>query len=104
MAPLILDDSLNSIAQRHSDAMAAGKVPLGHDGFAARADVIRGLFPTAGGIGENVTFAVDAPEAVESWWTSEGHQANMTGDYTYTGIGATLKDGLWFCTQIFMRK
>jgi uncharacterized protein YkwD len=104
MAPLILDDSLSGIAQGHSDAMASGKVPLGHDGFAARTDAIRHLFPSAGGMGENVTFAVDAEEAVESWWTSEGHQANTTGEYSHTGIGATLKDGFWFCTQIFVRK
>jgi uncharacterized protein YkwD len=104
MTPLMLNDSLNKLAQVHSNAMAAGKVAFGHDGFASREKAVQKMFGFIGIMGENVTLAVDAEEAVESWWTSEGHQANMTGAYSHTGLGATLKDGYWYCTQIFINK
>lgn len=104
-APLPLNDTLNAIAQKHSEDMAAGRLPLGHDGFANRADQIRAHFGEYGPIAENVVEGDNATEAVELWWTSEGHKANMLGDYNLTGIGAAKsKSGIWLCTQIFIKR
>ncbi|MEO6833468.1 MAG: CAP domain-containing protein [Chitinophagaceae bacterium] len=103
-APLKLNDSLNAIARRHSEAMASHKIPFGHQGADARDSLIRVYFPNAQGTGENVTIAETAEDAVESWWISEGHKANMLGDYTDTGIGVVKRDEWWFCTQIFLQR
>ena len=101
---LALSDSASTMAELHSLAMANGVVGVGHSGFSDRSKIIRRMFNASGAVAENVAVAVDAQDAVEIWWTSEGHKDNMLGDYNTTGIGVARKGGMWYCTQIFFRK
>ena len=100
---LLSNDTLHQIARKHSIAMAEGKRAFGHDYFASRDSLIRIYWRKTVSTAENVTIAENAEEAVESWWTSEGHKENLLGDFTHTGIGLAKKGNLWYCTQIFKR-
>jgi uncharacterized protein YkwD len=106
MPPLHLNDTLSAIADEHSLRMERKIVPMGHDGFAQRDSTIHALWKDAGGSGENVTAAESAEEAVELWWSSEGHKDNMLADWNETGIGVKRVEGsdFWYCTQIFVKR
>jgi uncharacterized protein YkwD len=96
------------IARGHSEDIAAGRVPLGHEGLQARA---REVAQTIGlsGLAENVCFNADAEFATArtavSWWLgSAGHRKNLEGDYDLTGVGiAQNARGTYYYTQIFVR-
>jgi uncharacterized protein YkwD len=100
---LEMNADMNSIAQKHSQNMAAGKIGFGHDGFARRTEEIKKKLKYTGGFAENVAFGVSTgKDAVELWESSEGHRKNMLGAYKYVGIGvATGKNGQTYFTQIF---
>ncbi|MBS1643903.1 MAG: CAP domain-containing protein [Bacteroidetes bacterium] len=102
-APFQMRDSLNNLAQTHCINMAEGIVPISHDGFKQRDSMARIFFPMASLIGENVAVAQDADEIVEGWWNSEGHKANLLGDYTLAGIGLFFSEEQWYCTMLFVR-
>ena len=93
---------LNSIAQQHSENMAAGKVKFGHDGFAKRNDAAQKQLSIQY-FAENVAFGVQTgQEVVTLWKNSEGHRKNMLGNYRKIGIGvAKDKQGRIFYTQVF---
>ena len=94
----------------HSQDMADGIVPFGHDGFSNRVDnIAQELNITITGAGENVAFnygmADPAQAAVNAWLGSTGHRLNIEGDYQPTGVGVACpnNDSLTFYfTQIFL--
>jgi uncharacterized protein YkwD len=94
----------SSLASRHSQDMAAGKVKFGHDGFNSRARSIQKSLGSTE-IGENVASGqMTAREVVDGWLKSPGHKKNIEGDFTLTGIGyARSKKGDIYFTQIFSR-
>jgi uncharacterized protein YkwD len=101
------DDKVASLARKHSQDMAQGKFPLGHDGFEARVKEISGFLALAGA-GENVSEHQGksdfAERAVREWLDSPVHRKNIDGDYGVTGVGAARSaDGKVFFTQIFVR-
>lgn len=101
------DDKVASVARKHSQDMAQGKVPLGHDGFKARIKEISEFLALAGA-GENVSQhqgkADFAERAVTEWLGSPVHRKNIDGDYGVTGVGAARSaEGTVFFTQIFVR-
>ena len=54
--------------------------------------------------GENLAFGQPTPEeAVAAWMGSEGHRANILGDYTRTAVSCRGKDGLLYWCQLFIR-
>src|SRR3954462_13962160 len=65
LPPLHLDDSLSRMAREHSRKMATGTIPLSHQGFNDREADIRERWKDTGPVGENVTNAADAEEAVD---------------------------------------
>lgn len=90
----------------HSRRMAAGDVPLGHEGAEERTEII-GKKITWTSISENVAFSTKRsdmiPFLVDRWLASPGHRRNIEGDFDLTGIGAALSpDGRYFFTQIFL--
>ena len=92
-------------ARIHSRNMADGSVSFGHNGFEARVEVITGSVEGVQGAGENVALGpTTAAEAVETWLKSDGHRANIEGDYTLSGIGIVEDDAsnLLF-THIFIK-
>lgn len=109
LPPLAYDDRIAAAARRHSEAMAAGRAPLGHGGFEARGNRIAEAIPWSE-MAENVgfnTYPADrtVPEAVSGWLTSPGHRENIEGDYHLTGIGiARGAKGAWYYTQIFVKR
>ncbi len=105
---LIYDDFIAQQAREHSRAMADGKVPFGHDGFADRVSAIAQHLRTSVAA-ENVAFNLGVSDpsatAVSDWLNSPGHLANIEGDFTATGVGvARRSDGAYFFTQIFIKQ
>jgi uncharacterized protein YkwD len=44
--------------------------------------------------------------ALEGWWASPGHRANMlSADFDQTGIGVAVdRDGIFYLTQVFVQR
>jgi uncharacterized protein YkwD len=104
LSPLQLNAMESSLALKHSQDMATGRVKFGHDGFNSRARTIqKGLGSSE--IGENVASGpMTAREVVDGWLNSPGHKKNIEGNFILTGIGyARDKKGDIFFTQIFSR-
>jgi uncharacterized protein YkwD len=101
---LELRDDLSEIARKHSQDMANGRKPFGHDGFKQRSTQVKRLFQSCT-LAENVAFgATNGQEAVDQWISSSPHRKNLLGDYNYIGIGvASDRRGRIYYTQIFVR-
>ena len=105
LPPLTLDPRISDVARGHSVAMAAGKVPFGHDGFTERAAVLRDGRPNR--VAENVAHDLGHPDParqiVQAWVQSPEHRGNIEGSYDRTGIGAARNaTGDVYVTQIFV--
>jgi uncharacterized protein YkwD len=94
----------SSLAEKHSQDMASGKVKFGHEGFNNRARAIQKSLGSTE-IGENVASGpMTAREVVDGWLKSPGHKKNIEGNFVLTGIGyARNKKGDIYFTQIFSR-
>lgn len=109
LPPLDYSRPIAAIARRHSEAMAAGRVPFGHEGFEKRRRRIARSIPLAG-MAENVGVNTEAARrtaslTVSGWLASSGHRENIEGDYDATGIGiARSPRGAWYFTQIFVKR
>ncbi|MEB3181224.1 MAG: CAP domain-containing protein, partial [Nostocaceae cyanobacterium] len=108
LAPLTLNATVSNQARQHSQNMAGGKVPFGHDGFEQRITTIRKEI-TVVSAGENVAFNRGASDpvkqAVTGWLNSPGHRRNIEGNFNLTGIGVSRNSkGEIYFTQIFIRK
>lgn len=106
-SPLRLDPIVSQQARQHSQAMAAGRVPFGHQGFDRRIEVISRQISyraAAENVGYNQGYDDPAARAVQGWLDSPGHRQNIKGDFDLTGIGIAKneKDEYYF-TQIFLR-
>ena len=109
LAPLENSRAIAAIARRHSEAMAAGRVPFGHDGFERRRRQIErsaALEAMAENVGVNASPAHrTAATTVSGWLGSAGHRENIEGDYDVTGIGiARGPRNTWYYTQIFVKR
>jgi uncharacterized protein YkwD len=104
LSPLEMNDMESSLAAKHSQDMARGKVPFGHSGFNTRAKTIQKVIGS-NEVGENVASGpMTAREVVDGWLHSPGHKKNIEGDFRLTGIGYAMdKKGNIFFTQIFSR-
>jgi uncharacterized protein YkwD len=109
LAPLAYDARIAAVARRHSEDMAAGRVPAGHEGFEARQREISKRIPWRG-IAENVGLNDYPPSetvraAVSGWLGSRGHRESIVGRYDVTGVGiARGARGAHYYTQIFVRR
>ena len=105
--PLAHDARVADIARAHSDAMASGRIPPGHEGFDARWTQVTTLLG-AREAAENIAIIphdakAPAQMAVETWMKSKLHRDNLLDDYRFSGIGiAKASDGKLFMTQIFV--
>ena len=104
LAALQINSLESSLALKHSQDMAKGKVKFGHDGFNNRAKTIQQSLGSTE-IGENVAEGpMTAREVVDGWLNSPGHKKNIEGHFTLTGIGyARDSKGNIYFTQIFSR-
>ncbi len=109
LSRLTFDTGLAAIARTHSGAMAARLVPLGHDEFAERAELVGRALPFLR-IAENVALndyavARTAAVALQGWLRSPHHLENIEGSYNVTGVGIVrAKDGTFYYTQLFVAR
>jgi uncharacterized protein YkwD len=104
--PLTMNPDMVETAAIHSQAMAEGKVPFGHDNFDERFKYVAGKLGGINAFAENVAMGVmDARQVVDGWAHSPGHRKNMLGDYNLTGIAAVkAANGNIYFTQLFAHK
>lgn len=107
LSPLVWSSEIASVARGHSANMADGSVPFSHEGFDSRGTTLQATVGWSA-IAENVAFnngyADPATVAVNGWINSSGHEANMSGNFTKTGMGVAISsDGSYYFTQIFIR-
>ena len=99
----IMKDDLNSLARKHSEDMASGRLSFGHTGYDQRVAKVKKVYGTSM-VAENVAYgARDAKEVLSLWKKSSGHRKNILGNYKYIGIGtAKSKRGVIYYTEIFV--
>ncbi len=99
------NDGVAGIARGHSQDMADGTVPFGHDGFYDRMAQIQALV-SCRMIGEVVAYSDTAENAVNALIASNDHRDILEGDYDLTGVGVVLeKSGPGFyATQMFVKR
>lgn len=106
LPPLRFDPGVAAVARRHSEAMAAGRVPFGHDGFSDRAEEVKRMLGSRS-MAENVAYDSRNPPDVRvmaNWLNSPGHRRNIEGTFQLTGVGvARASDGTFYLTQLFVR-
>lgn len=101
---LQLNSDISALAKLHSEEMATGEVPVGHQGFKGRIQRLKDQIPLKAA-GENVAYSQGAKEpalqAVQGWLKSPEHKKNIEGKYNLTGIGVAKEKGKYYFTQIF---
>jgi uncharacterized protein YkwD len=92
-------------ARIHSQNMANGAVPFGHNGFAARIIATKITYASAAeNIAYNMGYADPAKQAAAGWFTSPGHEINIRGNFNLSAVGvARNAKGQVYFTQLFMR-
>ncbi|MGV0024312.1 CAP domain-containing protein [Phormidesmis priestleyi] len=105
---LTLNAAITQQARIHSQNMANGKVPFGHQGFEPRIKEIGktiALRAAAENVAYNMGYKDPVTQAVQGWLKSPGHLRNIQGQYNLTGIGVSknAKNEIYF-TQIFIRR
>lgn len=108
LPPLTLDSRISEQARLHSEAMASGRVPFGHNGFEDRVNALSKSIAYRAA-GENVAYnqGYSSPDqqAVQGWLKSPGHFKNIVGNFDLTGIGiAKNAKGEYYFTQIFVKR
>jgi uncharacterized protein YkwD len=109
LSRLTFDTALAAIARTHSASMAARRVPLGHDGFEERAEMVGRVLPFIR-VAENVALndyavARTAAVALRGWLRSAHHLENIEGRFDVTGVGvARAEDGTFYFTQLFVAR
>jgi uncharacterized protein YkwD len=105
---LTSDSRIVQQARLHSQNMATGKVPFGHQGFDQRVREIGKSISyraAAENVAYNMGFRDPATQAVQGWLKSPGHLRNIEGQYNLTGIGVSRNaKGEVYFTQIFIRR
>ncbi len=98
---------LNSIAQKHSQAMASGQIPFSHQGFDQRVEEVKAYAKKDWRVAENLYATFNTRniggQALKGWVESPGHKENLHGRFIFTGIGvARSKTGEYFITQLYV--
>ncbi|WP_460218746.1 CAP domain-containing protein [Psychroserpens sp. MEBiC05023] len=104
LQPLNNHNTIKAVAYTHTDYMVESN-NVGHDNFFQRknslidnADAVK--------VSENVAYAFSSAQSVvNAWLDSEGHRANIEGDYTDFDISAEQnEEGRWYFTNIFIKR
>ena len=78
---------------------------VSHDNFFQRKNsLVQNASATK--VSENVAYAFSSAESVvNAWLNSEGHRANIEGDFTDFDVSAEKNiEGKWYFTNIFIKK
>lgn len=102
------DAQISQQALAHSQALASGRVPLGHHGFQQRIQAIGKTTPysrAAENVASTIANATPDRQAVQGWLSSPSHLKNITGPFDTTGIGVARNDqGQYYFTEIFIKR
>jgi uncharacterized protein YkwD len=102
--PLQNMDLVKSQAFSHTDYMVENQL-VSHDYFYERSAFLK---QNAGAktVSENVAYGYTSAESVvNAWLKSDGHRANIEGDFSNFDISAEKgTDGKWYYTNIFIKK
>jgi len=97
-------DLIKSQTFSHTDYMVENQT-VSHDYFFERSTFLK---KNAGAqkVTENVAYGYTSAESlVNAWLKSEGHKANIEGDFSNFDISAEKgTDGKWYYTNIFIKK
>ena len=102
---LSFDTLIARHAREHSVDMAAGRVPVGHDGRSERIRKIEKIIPVkrSAEVVALVSGYSDPIEiALDGWIQSQGHREAMESEATLTGVGIAVDDTNYYITQIFV--
>jgi uncharacterized protein YkwD len=101
---LAWNEAMADEERAHSQAIASGQVPFGHQGIDERIARINKIIPWSL-ISENVASARSAEDALAAWLKSPDHKVIIEGDYELTGVGvAKDPDGpLYYFSQMFLK-
>ncbi|MFD0988583.1 CAP domain-containing protein [Mariniflexile jejuense] len=95
---------VKQVAFSHTDYMV-DKNEVSHANFYKRSDYLKA---NAGAtkVSENVAYGYTSAESVvKAWLKSDGHRANIEGDYTDFDLAAEKNaEGKWYYTNIFIKK
>ena len=104
LAPLKDMKIIKSVAFSHTDYMVDNN-EISHDNFYTRSNYLK---QNAGAkkVSENVAYGYStARTVVNAWLKSEGHKANIEGDFTNFDVSAEKNEkGRWYFTNIFIKK
>uniref|UniRef100_UPI004049E7D2 CAP domain-containing protein n=1 Tax=Gelidibacter sp. TaxID=2018083 RepID=UPI004049E7D2 len=95
---------IKSVAYTHTDYMVSVD-EVNHDNFFQRKNsLVQNAAATK--VSENVAYAYSSAEAVvNAWINSDGHRANIEGDFTDFEISAEQnEEGKWYYTNIFIKR
>lgn len=101
-----LDDMalVKSVAFTHTDYMVDNN-EVSHANFFTRSNYLK---ENAGAkkVSENVAYGYSSAESVvRAWLKSDGHKANIEGDFSNFDISAEVNtEGKWYYTNIFIKK
>ncbi len=102
--PLIDMMLVKSVAYTHTDYMVDND-EVSHANFFERSNYLK---QNAGAqkVSENVAYGYSSAESVvRAWLKSEGHKANIEGDFTNFDVSAEVNaEGKWYYTNIFIKK
>ena len=100
---LVWNDTIAEQARLHSQSMADGTVPFGHDGYEYRFAMIGQTIPWQQAA-EVIALAPTATSALDAWLASTEHRPWVEGNYRLTGVGVVKAKtgGSFYATQIFI--
>lgn len=95
---------VKSVAYSHTDYMVDNN-EVSHANFYKRSDYLK-AHAGAVKVSENVAYGYSSAESVvRAWLKSEGHRANIEGDFTNFDLAAEQNnEGKWYYTNIFIKK
>ncbi len=95
---------VKSVAYNHTDYMVDNNV-VSHDNFFTRSNYLKENIG-AKKVSENVAYGyTSAQSVVNAWMRSEGHKANIEGDFSNFDVSAEKnEEGKWYYTNIFIKK
>lgn len=95
---------VKSVAFSHTDYMV-DKNEVSHDNFYTRSNYLKS-HAGAKKVSENVAYGYSSAESVvRAWIKSDGHRANIEGDFTNFNVSAEKNsNGKWYYTNIFIKK
>lgn len=102
--PLEIIEHISYKSSEHNSYMIATNT-VNHDGFTERKTNLQEVLG-AYRVGENVAYGYSSPQAtLNAWIASEGHKANLEGDYTHYGVSVKIgNEGRKYYTNMFIKK